>query len=240
MGPRYSRMSGDQQRIESFLDEKRVFPPPPELAARAHVKSMAEYEAMRARAHDDPDGFWRDEARAIDWLAPFHTVLEENPPFVKWFVGGKMNLSANCLDRQLAARGDKRAIVWEGEPGDSRTLTYRELHREVERAASALRALGIQAGDRVAIYLPMIPELAIALLACARIGATHSVIFGGFSAEAIRDRVNDAGCRAIITADGGWRRGKVVALKANVDAALAAGCPTVEKVVVVTRTKNEI
>src|SRR5581483_11875078 len=238
------RMADDQQRIESHLDERRVFPPPVEFAARARVASLEEYERLRDRARDDPEGFWRELAHTLDWLEPFHSVLEESPPFVKWFTGGKLNLSANCLDRHLAERGDRRAIVWEGEPGDARTLTYRELHAEVCRAAGALRSLGVSAGDRVAIYLPMIPELAISLLACARIGATHSVIFGGFSAEAIRDRVNDAGARVIITADGGWRRGKVVALKVNVDAALDGrdghGCPTVEKVLVVTRTKTEI
>ncbi|HZS39596.1 MAG TPA: acetate--CoA ligase [Polyangia bacterium] len=237
-------MADDQQRIESHLDERRVFPPPVEFAARARVASLEEYERLRDRARDDPEGFWRELAHTLDWLEPFHSVLEESPPFVKWFTGGKLNLSANCLDRHLAERGDRRAIVWEGEPGDARTLTYRELHAEVCRAAGALRSLGVSAGDRVAIYLPMIPELAISLLACARIGATHSVIFGGFSAEAIRDRVNDAGARVIITADGGWRRGKVVALKVNVDAALDGrdghGCPTVEKVLVVTRTKTEI
>jgi acetyl-CoA synthetase len=227
--------------IESHLDERRVFPPGPEVSSRARVPSMEAYEALCQKAADDPDGFWSERARGLDWMQPWSQLLDESQfPFVKWFVGGQLNLSANCLDRHLAQRGQKRALVWEGEPGDSRTLTYAELHREVCRAANALKALGVNAGDRVAIYLPMIPELAISLLACARIGATHSVIFGGFSAEAIRDRVRDAGAKLILTADGGWRRGKVVPLKANVDAALDQGLPTVEKVLVVRRAKNAI
>jgi acetyl-CoA synthetase len=228
--------------IESLLTESRVFAPSPEFAQAAHVKSLADYEALYERAAADPEGFWAEEARHLDWLQPFSKVLDESKaPFVRWFVDGKLNLSANCLDRHLATRGDKRALVWVGEPGDTRTLTYRELHVAVGRAANAMAALGIVAGDRVAIYLPMIPELAISLLACARLGATHSVIFGGFSDTAIRDRVNDAGCKLIITADGGWRRGKVVPLKATVDVALAnGGCPTVEKVLVVKRTGDAV
>ncbi len=234
-------MSHDQSGIESHLDERRVFPPPAGFSARAHVPSMAEYERLRDEAARDPEKFWRERAAALEWTRPFERVLDEREaPFYKWFTGGRLNLSANCLDRNLATHGDRPAIVWEGEPGDARTLTYRELHAEVCRAANALRALGLGPGDRVAIYLPMIPELAISLLACARIGATHSIIFGGFSAEAIRERVNDAGARAIITADGGWRRGKIVPLKDNVDAALAAGCPTVEKALIVQRTKNPV
>ncbi|HXU71901.1 MAG TPA: acetate--CoA ligase [Polyangia bacterium] len=227
--------------IESLLTEKRVFPPPADFAARAEVASMADYEALYARAAADLEGFWADEARRLDWIQPFTEVLDESKaPFVRWFADGKLNLAANCLDRHLATRGDKPALVWVGEPGDRRTLTYRELHAEVCRTANALGSLGIKAGDRVAIYLPMIPELAIALLACARIGATHSVIFGGFSDTAIRDRVNDAGCKMIITADGGWRRGKIVPLKALVDKALETGCRSVEKVLVVTRTKETV
>ncbi len=227
--------------IESLLSEKRVFPPAAEFSARAQVKSMAEYEALYARAAADLEGFWAEEARRLDWMQPFSQVLDESKaPFVRWFADGKLNLAANCLDRHLGTRGDKPALVWIGEPGDRRTLTYKELHAEVCRAANALGALGIKAGDRVAIYLPMIPELAISLLACARIGATHSVIFGGFSDTAIRDRVNDAGCKMIITADGGWRRGKIVPLKATVDAALESGCRTVEKVLVVTRTREPV
>jgi acetyl-CoA synthetase len=227
--------------IESLLTEKRVFPPPADFAARAQVKSLADYEAMYARAEADLEGFWAEEARRLDWIQPFTQILDESKaPFVRWFADGTLNLSANCLDRHLATRGDRPALVWIGEPGDRRTLSYRELHAEVCRTANALTALGLEAGDRVAIYLPMIPELAIALLACARIGATHSVIFGGFSDTAIRDRVNDSGCKMIITADGGWRRGKIVPLKATVDAALESGCRTVEKVLVVTRTKEPV
>jgi acetyl-CoA synthetase len=229
------------EAIESHLDERRVFAPSAAFSARAHVPSMAAYEALCKHASEDPDGFWAERAAGVDWMAPWQTVLDESQhPFARWFVGGQLNLSANCLDRHLAARAHKPAIVWEGEPGDKRTMTYGELHREVCRAANGLLSLGIGKGDRVAIYLPMIPELAIALLACARIGATHSVIFGGFSAEAIRDRVNDAGAKLIITADGGWRRGKVVPLKANVDAALEHQLPTVEKVLVVKRTHSAV
>src|SRR5581483_9033212 len=228
--------------IESLLKEARVFPPPPGFSKRATVKSMAEYERLRAWALEDPEGFWSEQARALDWVEPWHKFFEKKSPFVKFFLGGKLNLSANCLDRHLQEHGDRPAILFEGEPGDKRTLSYRELYAEVCMLANALKSLGVGTGDRVAIYLPMVPELAMALLACARIGATHSVIFGGFSAEAIRDRVNDAGCKAILTADGGWRRGKEVPLKANVDAALAekGGCPSVEKVLVLKRTHTPI
>ena len=195
-----------------------MFAPPAELSARTEVKSMAEYEALYARAAADPEGFWAEEARRLDWMQPFTQILDESKaPFVRWFADGGLNLPPTASTATCAARSDKPALVWEGEPGDRRTLTYAELHAEVCRLANALAALGVKAGDRVAIYMPMVPELAVALLACARIGATHSVIFGGFSAEAIRDRVNDAGAKVIITADGGWRRGKVVPLKANVD-----------------------
>jgi acetyl-CoA synthetase len=227
--------------IESLLTEKRVFPPAPEQAARAQVKSLAEYEALYRRAEADPDGFWTEEARRLDWIRPFSQVLDESKaPFVRWFADGQLNLSANCLDRHLATHSDKPALIWIGEPGERRMLTYRQLHAEVCRVAHALGALGVGAGDRVAIYLPMVPELPISLLACARIGATHSVIFGGFSDSAIRDRVRDAGAKLIITADGGWRRGKIVPLKAIVDSALEQGCPTVEKVLVVTRTREPV
>src|SRR5258706_989291 len=215
-GERGGVVMDDPTSIESHLKEQRRFPPPEPFARAANVSSMEAYEELCRRARDDRDGFWAEQARALDWMAPWERVVDESAaPFVKWFVGGRLNLSANCLDRHLAARGDRPAIVWEGEPGDARTLTYRELHAAVSRPANALRALGLVTGDRVAVYLPMVPELAIALPACARVGLTHSVIFGGFSAEAIRDRVNDAGCRAILTADGGWRRGKVVPLKDN-------------------------
>jgi len=229
---------GAAHRIDSFLREERKFTPPEEFAAHAHLRSFDEYELLRRYAAEDPEGFWSQEARRLEWAKPWKTFFEKESPFVRFFVGGKLNLSVNCLDRHLSQRSEKPAIVWIGEPeGERRVMTYRELHGEVCRAANALETLGIQPGDRVAIYMPMIPELAIALLACARIGATHSVIFGGFSAEAIRDRVRDAGAKLVITADGGWRRGKHVHLKDHVDEALADGaCPTVEKVLVVRRT----
>ena len=226
-----------------MLHERRVFESPPAFVAGAEVRSLAEHQALCARAQKDPEGFWTAEARRLDWMKPWHTFFEKDSPLVRFFVGGELNLAANCLDRHLATRGDKPALVWIGEPTDSsdgksrRVYTYRQLHAEVCRAANALAALGVMSGDRVAVYLPMIPELSIILLACARIGATHSVIFGGFSAEAIRDRVRDAGCKLIVTADGGWRRGKVIPLWANVDRALdttdSEGCITVEKVLVV-------
>jgi acetyl-CoA synthetase len=227
-------------RIESHLDERRVFAPPSELAANAEIGSLSEYEALSAYAASDPEGFWRKEAERLNWIRPFSRTLEENGSFVSWFSDGVLNLSANCLDRHLTFRGDKPALVWEGEPGDSRILSYRQLHEEVSKTALALRSLGVEMGDRVAIYLPMVPELTAALLACARIGAVHSVIFGGFSAEAIRDRVRDAGAKVILTADGGYRRGKIVPLKQQVDAALESGCPTVEKVLVLRRAHNSV
>ena len=199
--------------IESLSKEDRRFPPPEAFARTARVKSLAEYEALYARADKDPEGFWSEIARELHWFQPWSKVLEWDAPWVKWFVGATTNLAYNCLDRHLGtARRNKAALVWEGEPGDRRTLTYHELHRDVCRFANALEGLGVKAGDRVMIYLPMIPEAAIAMLACARIGATHSVVFGGFSAEALRDRANDAGASLVITADGGWRRGKLLAL----------------------------
>jgi len=228
-----------QADIESFLQEKRVFPPPPEFQA-ANLSLPAEYERLTRLAQDDPAGFWSDVARELDWFAPWQAVLEWNPPFAKWFVGGTTNLAYNCIDRHLSSwRRNKAAIVWEGEPGDSRTLTYHDLHREVSRFANVLKHLGVNKGDRVGIYLPMIPEAAIAMLACARIGATHSVVFGGFSAEALRDRLNDAQAKLLVTADGGYRRGAVVPLKANVDEALR-DAPSVESVVVVRRTGQAV
>jgi acetyl-CoA synthetase len=226
--------------ITSVLKETRTFPPPADFAATATI-TAAERDRLAAWADRDPDGFWAECAKALHWDAPFHTVLDwSNAPHAQWFVGGRLNVSANCLDRHLLnGRANKAAIVWEGEPGDARTLTYRQLHREVCLVANALKSLGVAAGDRVTIYLPMVPEAAIAMLACARIGAVHNVVFGGFSAEAVADRNNDAGSKLVITADGGWRRGKVVPLKANVDAALAKS-PTVEKVVVLNRCQSVV
>ncbi|QEY31465.1 acetate--CoA ligase [Synechococcus sp. RSCCF101] len=230
--------------IESVLHEQRVFSPPADLAASARIGSMEAYQAMAREALEDPERFWGEAARReLHWFEPFHTVLDWSaPPTARWFEGGRTNLSTNCLDRHLKGpRADKCALIWEGEPGDVRRFTYRELHTEVCRAANALRGLGIGKGDLVALYMPMIPEAAIAMLACARIGAPHSVVFGGFSAEALRDRLVDGQARAVITADGGFRKDKAVALKPAVDAALADGaCPSVEHVLVVQRTKEPV
>ena len=226
--------------IESVLKEQRVFPCDPAFAERAHVKSADEYAALYERSTEDPEAFWGEIGRELSWFTEPTKTLEWNCPDAKWFVGGTMNLSYNCLDRHLTtSRRNKAAIIWEGEPGDTRVLTYQMLHTEVCRFAAALKRIGVHKGDRVAIYLPMIPEAAIAMLACARLGATHSVVFGGFSAEALRDRINDAQARFVITADGGWRRGAVVALKDAVDAAVEE-TPSVERVVVVKRTGTPV
>jgi len=226
--------------IESVLTERRVFPPPGEFSSQAHIRTLADYERLAAEAAADPQGFWAGIARELDWFTPWKTVLEWKPPFAKWFVGGTTNIAHNCLDRHLKTwRRNKAAIIWEGEPGDSRTLTFQDLHREVCAFANVLKSLGVQKGDRVGLYLPMIPELAIAMLACARIGATHSVVFGGFSAEALRDRMNDAQAKVVVTSDGGYRRGQIVPLKANVDDALR-DAPCVENVVVVRRTGETV
>jgi len=226
--------------IESLLFEARLFEPAPAFSAAAHVKSRAEYDRLRREALADPEGFWAGIADELEWSRRWDSVLEWKAPFAKWFVGATTNISVNCLDRHLRSdRRNKAAIVWEGEPGDTRTLTYEDLHREVCRFAGALRGLGVGLGDRVALYMPMVPELPIAMLACARIGATHSVVFGGFSAEALRERCNDAGVKIVVTADGGYRRGSVLALKAIVDEAVAH-CPSVERVVVLRRAGNEV
>ncbi len=227
--------------IKSVLQETRQFPPSPEFAKQAHISSEEQYQALCKRAKEDPAGFWGDLAREeLEWFKPFTTVMEGDMPETKWFQGGKINASYQCLDQHLKTwRKNKAAIIWEGEPGDTRVLTYQQLHREVCKFANVLKKLGVQSGDRVTLYMPMIPELAIAMLACARIGATHSIIFGGFSSDAISDRNNDAQAKVVVTADGGWRRGKEVALKANVDESLS-NSPTVEKVVVVRRTGADI
>jgi acetyl-CoA synthetase len=226
--------------ITSVLKETRQFPPPPEFSARAHVASLADYERLYQRADDDPEGFWGEQAQSLHWFQRWQQVLVWNEPHAQWFAGGKINVSYNCLDRHLTGpRKNKAAILWEGEPGDSRVLRYQDLHREVCKFANVLKGLGIKTGDRVTIYMPMVPELAIAMLACARIGAPHSVVFGGFSAEALVDRNNDARSRLVITADGGWRRGKAVPLKQNVDDALARS-PTVEKCIVFNRANQPV
>jgi acetyl-CoA synthetase len=226
--------------ITSVLKESRTFPPPPEFSARAHIKSLAEYERLWKRAKDDPEGFWAEQAESLSWVKRWDRVLVWNEPHAQWFAGGQLNVSANCLDRHLAGpRRNKAALLWEGEPGDSRVLTYQMLHTEVGKFANVLKAQGVQPGDRVTLYLPMVPELAVAMLACARIGATHSVVFGGFSAEAVADRNNDARAKLIVTADGGWRRGKVVPLKQNVDAALARSS-TVGRCIVYNRCNQHV
>jgi acetyl-CoA synthetase len=228
--------------IESSLRETRVFDPPEEFQRGAHIRSMEDYRALYDRSIKDPEGFWGEQARTLRWSRQWDRVLEWKAPIAKWFLGGQINLSENCLDRHVAtSRKDKPAIIWEGEPGDTRTLTYQELLREVCRFANVLRGLGVEKGDRVGIYMPMIPEAAVTMLACTRIGATHSVVFGGFSSEAVRDRMNDAEAKIIVTADGGYRRGAAVPLKANVDGALkGGGCESVKSVVVVRRTGEAV
>ena len=235
-----STSTSPDPNLDSTLREHRVFPPPAEFAAKARIKSLAEYEQMYRRSVDDPEGFWAEAARELHWFKPWEKVLDWNLPWAKWFVGGKINLSYNCVDRHaLGDKRDKVAILWEGEPGEVRKLTFGDLHAEVQRFANALKDLGIQKGDRVAVYMGMTPELAIAILACARIGAVHSVIFGGFAAHAIVDRVNDAECVAILTQDTAYRRGSEVKLKATVDEAVAQ-CPTVKNVVVYKRSGSAV
>ncbi|MBK8248320.1 MAG: acetate--CoA ligase [Gemmatimonadetes bacterium] len=217
--------------IDVLLQEHRRFPPPADFATRAHIRTPEAHEAAAA----DPEAWWAEQAASLEWFTPWTRVLDWQPPRARWFTGGTLNVATNCLDRHVAtARRNKAAIVFEGEPGDRRTLTYWELFVEVKKFANVLKSLGVRRGDRVGIYLPLIPEAAIAMLACARIGAIHSVVFGGFSPESLRDRMNDAAARVVITADGGYRRGQVVPLKRNTDRALE-GCPSVEHVVVVQR-----
>ncbi|MFM7887176.1 MAG: acetate--CoA ligase [Pseudanabaena sp.] len=232
-----------QPTIESVLQEKRLFEPSAEFSQAAHIKSVGEYQKIYDRATANPADFWADLAdKELHWIEKWHTVLDWQPPSVKWFDGGKINISYNCLDRHLTTwRKNKAALIWEGENGDSRTLTYAQLHREVCQFANALKQLGIKKGDRVGIYMPMIPEAAIAMLACARIGAVHGVVFGGFSAEALRDRLVDAEAKLVITADGGWRKDVIVPLKDQVDKAIANGAvPSVTDVLVVKRTGQNI
>jgi acetyl-CoA synthetase len=228
------------ESIESRLQEKRRFEPPADFAAQAHIKSLEEYQRLHARSLQDPEGFWAGIAEQFHWFRKWDNVLEWQRPCAKWFAGGQTNLAYNCLDRQIeAGRGDHPAILFEGEPGDVRRMTFQELHAEVCRFANALKQLGVKKGDRVTIYMPMVPELAVAVLACARIGAPHSVIFGGFSVQAIVDRVQDADSHVVITADGGWRRGKIVPLKRNVDEACDE-CDLIRAVVVLRRCENDV
>ena len=223
--------------MDSLLRENRVFPPPAEFAAEAHIKSLEQYEAMYRRSVDDPKAFWAEAAGELEWFAPWTEVQTGDISHARWFTGGKLNLCHNCVDRHAnGARRDKVALLWEGEPGEVRKLTYGELHAQVQRFANVLKKLGIKRGDRVAIYMGMCPELAIAMLACARIGAVHSVIFGGFAAQAIVDRVNDSECVALLTQDVSYRRGVEVRLKDIVDEAMDR-CPTVENVVVYRRAE---
>jgi acetyl-CoA synthetase len=228
-------------QIDAVMNEDRLFPPSSDFASRARIGSLAEYEQLYRQAAADPEKFWADLAREeLHWFEPFTQTLDWQEPLARWFVGGKTNVAYNCLDRHLnTARRHKAALIWEGEPGDTRTLTYDQLHTEVCKFANVLKGLGVQAGDVVSLYMPMTPELPIAMLACARIGAVHSVIFGGFSAESVADRNNDALAKVMVTADFGWRRGKQLPLKATVDEALAKS-PTVQHCVVVRRTGGQV
>lgn len=228
------------KQIANVMNETRVFPPSGDFSRNASIGSMQAYQSLYEHSIADTEAFWESQAKEhLHWFEPFTKTLDWQEPFAKWFLGGKTNVSYNCLDAHVqAGRGDRVAFYWEGEPGDTRTITYAELTKEVSRFAAALTKLGIQTGDRVSIYMPMVPELPVAMLACARIGAIHSVIFGGFSAEAIADRNNDAQAKLVITADGGWRRGKLLALKQTVDEALSKS-PSVQHCIVLRRAGNE-
>jgi acetyl-CoA synthetase len=230
-----SKPAAQAGQVQTVMQEERLFPPPAEFAAKAQIKSLAEYQALWNEAAGDIEKFWAKLAGELHWFKPYSKVLQWDEPFANWFVGGQTNASYNCLDAHLnSATRNKAAIIWEGEPGEERTLTYQQLHREVCKFANALKHLGLKKGDVASIYMPMTPELAIAMLACARIGVVHSVIFGGFSSEAIADRNNDAKAKLVITSDAGWRRGHQLLLKANVDAALAKS-PTVKHCIIVRR-----
>jgi acetyl-CoA synthetase len=226
--------------FSTVMSEKRVFPPPKEFAQKAHLKSLDEYKKLYAKAQQDPEGYWGERAKEeLFWSKPFDKVLEWKPPHAKWFLGGKTNLCFNALDKNLRGHSQKVAINFEGEPGDVAKITYHELFERVCRLANALKSLGVKSGDRVGIYLPMIPEAVVAMLACARIGAVHSVVFGGFSAEALKDRMSDAGAKVLLTSDGGWRKAAVVPLLENVRAAVKLGMPAMEHVLVAQRTGKE-
>src|SRR5215468_6593992 len=241
--------------ITSVLQESRVFHPPKDFSKRCQVKSLVEYRELYNESIRSPEKFWAKQAKnELIWFKPFKKVLQWKEPFAQWFVGGQLNVSYNCLDRHLGTpTANKAALIWEGEPagpgkaGEERTLTYKQLHREVCLFANVLKRHGIKKGDRILIYLPMVPEAAIAMLACARIGAVHSVVFGGFSAQSVADRIQDSQAKLVITADGGFRRGAVVPLKKNVDDALglkdANGAPlarTIDRVIVLRRAHNEV
>ncbi|ADV81975.1 acetate--CoA ligase [Terriglobus saanensis] len=235
-----STAAPESQNFDSLLRENRLFPPPAEFSARAHIRSREEYEVMYKRSVEDSDAFWAEAASELEWFSPWTEVLKWNVPHAQWFVDGKLNLCHNAVDRHaLGSRADKTAILWEGEPGEVRKLTYAELHAEVQRFGNVLKGLGAKKGDRIAIYMGMCPELAIALLACARIGAVHSVVFGGFAAHALVERIQDAECKIVITQDTSYRRGADIKLKAIADEAVAA-CPTVESVVVYQRTGKPV
>ncbi|HTY48662.1 MAG TPA: AMP-binding protein, partial [Steroidobacteraceae bacterium] len=234
-------MAPPDDKIRSILQEERRFVPPPAFAAAAQLPAK-ELARLNAAAGADPGGFWAELARReLVWQQPFTRSLDESAaPNYTWFADGRLNVTWNCLDVHLRERGHRTALIFEGEPGDSRRLSYQELHAEVCRAANGLKSLGVTKGDRVVIYLPLVPEAIIAMYACARIGAVHSVVFGGFSALSLRERIEDAGARVLITADGGYRAGHTVELKAAADEALAAGCRSIEKVVVARRTGHDV
>ncbi len=238
MGDEHVEPAAEAATIENLMREERLFPPPPAFTAAATANDPDIY--ARTATDQGFRDFWAEESKRIDWMEPWTELLDWQLPYAKWFVGGKLNVSVNCLDRHVASgNGDKVAYYWEGEPGDSRTLTYTQLLEETCRMANALRSLGVKKGDKVAIYMPMIPELPIAMLACARIGAPHSVVFGGFSADALADRIDDAQCTTVITADGGYRKGAAVHLKASADDAMKRS-PSVQHCVVVKRTGDAV
>jgi acetyl-CoA synthetase len=236
-------MAEVKKTITSMMEEKRVFPPSKEFSSKAHIKSFDEYKKMYDRSIKDPDGFWGEQAQNLEWFKKWDKVLDYSfgdNLYIKWFQGGKINVTVNCLDRHLkTARKNKVALLWEGEPGDSRKYTYQQLYEEVCKFANVLKKKGVKKGDRVTIYMPMIPELPIALLACARIGAIHSIVFGGFSADALKDRILDASATVLITTDASYRSGKVIGLKNSADMALAS-CPTVKTVIVYNRTNTKV
>jgi acetyl-CoA synthetase len=227
-------MSSDTHAIESHSHESRIFEPSPAFREQARVRSESEYAKLYRESIDSPETFWRREASELVFRTPFSTLREWKLPHAKWFAGATLNVSESCLDRHLPTRADKPALIWESEPGETRTITYAELTKSVVTMAAALRSLGVKPGDRVAIYMGMVPEVVVAMLACARVGAPHTVVFGGFAAESLRDRINDCGAKLVLTQDGALRRGAVVPLKATVDQALS-NAPTVEKVVVLRR-----